>query len=386
MRRREKENAKKGCGQRRKMKIGILVLSIGNFGTKGFYNLQEIGLAKAMDALGNAVKVYKLVPQTEENRIHPIVGTRRASIQNLPSKKVGTNGLPKMKLLDKDLDALICFSDTQFALPKVYRWARKNGITFFPYIGVVKSHSNRKIKRVVADFLFRRNLAVYRKCRCLTKTPTVQAELEAAGVKHITVAPVGLDQSLLKTDYEDYAPEKLKRKYGYQAKDKVLLFIGRLTEEKQPVRMIELLSEIQRKNPAYRLLMVGSGEQKPAVEQKISALHLERDVQMLDRIPNRDIWELYRFADAFVNLNRQEIFGMSILEAMYYGCKVVAWRAPGPDLMIEHGKSGWLAQSNEEIVEIICNPTDVAQAAHQRVLDHFTWETTAKKILSIVGD
>lgn len=35
---------------------------------------------------------------------------------------------------------------------------------------------------------------------------------------------------------------------------------------------------------------------------------------------------------------------MAILEAMYYGCKVVAWDAPGPNLIIENGKSGWLVR------------------------------------------
>ena len=50
------------------MKIGIMVLSIGSFGKKGFYNLQEIGLAKAIDALCDETKVYKLVSMSEEGK------------------------------------------------------------------------------------------------------------------------------------------------------------------------------------------------------------------------------------------------------------------------------------------------------------------------------
>ena len=33
------------------MRIGLLITSIGNFGQKGFYNAQEIGLAKELDRL-----------------------------------------------------------------------------------------------------------------------------------------------------------------------------------------------------------------------------------------------------------------------------------------------------------------------------------------------
>ena len=107
---------------------------------------------------------------------------------------------------------------------------------------------------------------------------------------------------------------------------------------------------------------------------------------MVERIPNSVIWELYRLADSFVNLNQQEIFGMAILEAMYYGCKVVAWNAPGPNLIIESGKSGWLAKSNEEVIEKIIDKTDVSIEAHHRAFRDFTWESSVKKMKQIIKD
>lgn len=90
--------------------------------------------------------------------------------------------------------------------------------------------------------------------------------------------------------------------------------------------------------------------------------------------------------DNKINLNQQEIFGMAILEAMYYGCKVVAWNAPGPNLIIENRKSGWLTESNDEVIERILDATDVGKEAHRRILREFTWESSAKKISTIIGD
>lgn len=368
------------------MRIGILVLSIGSFGTAGFYNLQETGLAKALDSLGNETVVYKLIPASEERRKQPIAGTRHSMIHFLPSKQIGTNGVPNLKLLDRDLDLLICFSDTQYAVPAVFRWTQKNGILMFPYIGVLESHSTKPwIKRLI-NLLFQRNLAVYRKCRCLVKTPTVGQQLARKGVADISVIPVGLDLSLLKTDSHQYNIQTLKRKYGYSGEDKVLLFVGRFIEEKQPVRMIEILFEIRKHDPSCKLLMVGTGELREAVEKKREELNLSEHVQIMERIPNRDIWELYRLADAFVNLNQQEIFGMAILEAMYYGCKVVAWEAPGPSYIIENGISGWLVRSNAEAAEKILDTTDLSEASGSRILTSFTWQSSAEKILSISGE
>ena len=49
------------------MRVGLLITSIGSFGKKGFYNAQEIGLAKALDSLVDEVKVYRLVSVEMEN-------------------------------------------------------------------------------------------------------------------------------------------------------------------------------------------------------------------------------------------------------------------------------------------------------------------------------
>ncbi|MDO4308160.1 MAG: glycosyltransferase [Eubacteriales bacterium] len=363
------------------MKIGLLITSMGNFGQKGFYNAQEIGLAKALDSLGNEVIVYKLVSIKERKHVEKIDSCKHSRIIFYPTKCLGINGIIDTKILDTSLDALIYFSDTQFCVPKVYKWARKNSVKFFPYIGVIESHSNNKMKKKLVNGMFKRNLRVYKKCHCFTKTPTVKMRLEEIGVKNVTVTPVGLDLSLLESDFENYDLIELKKKYCYKSEDKVLLFIGRLIEEKQPIRMIEIFSELYQQNTSLRLLIVGTGELKDQVTNLIKKKELEDYIQMIDKIPNKNIWELYRIADCFVNLNQQEIFGMAILEAMYYGCKVVAWQAPGPNLIIEDGVSGWLAASNEDVKDYIKNPQDMSMAAYNRIVNKFTWASTAKTII-----
>lgn len=366
------------------MRIGLLITSIGNFGKKGFYNMQEIGLAKELDKLIDEVIVYKAVPMSVEKSISAIDECEHATLYQIPVRSCGINGIWDCSIMDAALDALVYFSDTQLVVPTVFKWCCSNNIPMFPYIGVIESHSTSQWKKTIIDFMFKRNVAVYKKCTCFAKTPTVGKQLNALGIVKSVVIPVGLDPSLLRTGYEDYTVEEIKVNYGYSVSDKVLLFIGRLTEEKQPVKMIEIFSKIREMDPTYKLLMVGSGELKASVESQISDYELMESVQILESIPNNDIWELYRMADSFVNLNRQEIFGMAILEAMYYGCKVVAWDAPGPNLIIENGKSGWLVRDDEEVIEKIMENTDISKEAHMRVIDEFTWESSAKKVLEAV--
>lgn len=362
------------------MRVGLLITSIGNFGQKGFYNAQEIGLAKELDKLFDEVIVYKAVPLAMEKSEFLIDDCEHSTLHQIPVKSKGINGIWDCSVMDSTLDALIYFSDTQLAVPDVYKWCRRHNIRMYPYIGVIESHSTNAVKKLIINAMFRRNIAVYKKCTCFVKTPTIADKLSELGVKNTALTPVGLDMSLLYSDYDKALVQELKSKYGFQSDDKVLLFIGRLIDEKQPIRMVDILSEILKKNKSYKLLIVGTGELKISVTNRIEELALFEYVQMIDRIPNSDIWELYRMADAFVNLNQQEIFGMAILEAMYYGCKVVAWKAPGPNLIIENGVSGFLVQSNEEVIKAVENITDISDAAHKRIVENFTWESSAKTI------
>ena len=101
------------------MKIGLLITSIGNFGQKGFYNAQEIGLAKALDKYFVAVYIYKLVPESMSRSDEKIENAKNVILHSIPSKSFGINGLLDMSVLDTTLDVLIYFSDTQVSVPKV---------------------------------------------------------------------------------------------------------------------------------------------------------------------------------------------------------------------------------------------------------------------------
>lgn len=242
------------------------------------------------------------------------------------------------------------------------------------------------------------------KCAVRQESPGIQEKLlsgedagcrsrtKETGISQIIVAPVGLDRTLLKPDYEQYGSEEIKEKYGFQKRDRIILFIGRLTEEKQPLRMVKLFAYIFERDKDFRLLMVGTGEQGDNVAEVIEAYNLGERVRRIERISNSEIWEIYRFSEVFVNLNQQEIFGMAILEAMYYGCKVVAWKAPGPDFIIENGISGWIVENEEQLLCRVLEENEESRSdfmivnARKRIIRDFTWDSTVQKILLYIRE
>lgn len=368
------------------MRIGIINSSIGDFGQKGFYNSQEIGLAKSLGQLCDEIIVYKAISVKGKYCKETINGCNNASLIQIPTKQIGNNGIIETKFFDTHLDVMIDCADIQFSVPKIYKWAKKNSILFIPYIGVLESHSPNQIIRAVTNLLAKRNFALYKKSVCLVKTPEVEHVIRKRGVKKVLVTPVGLDLDVLNRDFARVSVIDLKKKYGYKDDDRIILFVGRMTNEKQPVKMIDIFSKLAKEDENFRLLMIGIGELRTQVENSVLQHQMKNRVRLIDKIPNSEIWELYRFADAFVNLNKQEIFGMAILEAMYYGCKVIAWDAPGPSFIIEDGVSGWLVKSEEAVIKCLLDPTDVTNAAHERILNNFTWRKVALAVKQIVEE
>jgi 1,2-diacylglycerol 3-alpha-glucosyltransferase len=174
---------------------------------------------------------------------------------------------------------------------------------------------------------------------------------------------------------------------GLPTDGRILLFLARMTPEKRPLAMVDIFEKLHRKDSRYHLVAIGTGELAEAFGERLIKKHLAEASTCLKKVPNTDIWQYFGAADVMVNLNTEEIFGMAILEAMYYGCPVVARHAPGPDYIIEDGVDGLLGTDDEAVAAAVERVTkqerlhdSIAQNARAKVRERFLWDSTAKLI------
>ena len=68
------------------MKLGILCTMINGFGRRGYYNSQEVGLGRALAAMGHEVTIYKGIdPSEEEEKVVAVPGQRRSPTCGSPA-------------------------------------------------------------------------------------------------------------------------------------------------------------------------------------------------------------------------------------------------------------------------------------------------------------
>lgn len=363
--------------------IAIPQLYCGASGKKGAYNRQEVGLARALAAQGcRAVVLYPAVGAQDIETEEPAPGVK---ILYVPAKAWRVHAFYSIwqPLLDEKVDAVHVMGDNSLGVPGLYRFCQEHGIFFYSQLGAVRSDARNPLVRAVMDLLCRRNLAIYRKTPTYAKTLAVQNTLEELGVPCAGVLPVGLDTAII-PQVQGTKPE-LRAQLGLDPDAQILLFVGRLDTYKRPLDLVPLLAALPEN---WQAVVIGSGALAETLKGEMQAAGLDHRWVHIPSVPNTQVHAYYHACDVFVNFNDHEIFGMSLLEAMYAGCVPVARHAPGPDQIIEDGISGLLLDGGAEVfaagVQAAACSAAMGQAARQRIREHFLWDNSARTVLAML--
>lgn len=363
--------------------IAIPQLYCGASGKKGAYNRQEVGLARALAAQGcRAVVLYPAVGADAIETEEPAPGVK---VLYVPAKAWRVHAFYStwQPLLDEQVDAVHVMGDNSLGVPGLYRFCKEHGIFFYSQLGAVRSDAHNPAVRAVMNLLCRRNLAIYRKTPTYAKTLAVQNTLEECGVPCAGVLPVGLDTAII-PEVRGTKPE-LRAKLGLDPDAQLLLFVGRLDIYKRPMDIVPLLAALPEN---WQAVVIGNGALAGELRGEMQAAGLDHRWVHIPSVPNTEVHAYYHACDVFVNFNDHEIFGMSLLEAMYAGCVPVARHAPGPDQIIEDGVSGLLLDGDAEVFAAgvqaaACNAA-MGKAARRRIREHFLWDNSARTVLTML--
>lgn len=131
--------------------------------------------------------------------------------------------------------------------------------------------------------------------------------------------------------------EALRRRYGLPADRPLILYLGRLSDEKRVNVLLDAMAQLQA--PAH-LAIGGSGPASGDLEAQADALGIRSRVTFLGRVPDEDLIATYRLADVFVMPSVAELQSVATMEAMAVGLPVVAADAGALPELVEDGANG----------------------------------------------
>ncbi|MEH2374765.1 glycosyltransferase [Nostoc sp.] len=165
-----------------------------------------------------------------------------------------------------------------------------------------------------------------------------------------------------------------------------LLFVGRITPEKNVNQLLDIFPLIAAKIPDVHLVIVGSGPLDEEIRQR--AQKFGSGITVWGESHGTELLGWFARADVFINPSITENFCTTNNEALASGTPVVAVVAPSTSEQVFPGRNGFLAQPNnptdfaQKVIAILENPdlkADMTKNARPSILE-FDWSACMQKL------
>ena len=227
-----------------------------------------------------------------------------------------------------------------------------------PVVGFYHSHFPEAYLRSAAKYLGRmasgtvmnfaqryvRNLYNRFAATLVPSEPLAQV-LIGWGVSNVRLVRLGVNTDIFRPEPNDSVATR--QALGLGNDKKLLLYVGRLSKDKNTQTLFEAFNLVERRRPGqFHLLVVGDGGQRDGlIELQRCGAHVSWIQYCTDSL---DLARYYRAADLFVHPGVQETFGLVALESQACGTPVVGIHGSYMDRIILHAQEAWARENSPE--------------------------------------
>lgn len=351
------------------------------------YNMQEIGLAKALTRAGHTCGIVLYYGKNEDvtERIPVLCGeeTREITVYRLHGYNILKNGFfPSLHKITKMYDVIQVHEYDQITSWFYYAWSKRLIIIYHgPYYHPYNKRYNFKCK--IFDQIFLR-IKKNKDVLCFTKSHAAAAFLETKGFRNVHAVGVGLDTEnfgLVQKNAETSIPIP-KDKFN-------LLYVGKIEERRNSYFLLDVMKEMCKRNENINCVIIGDGE-KQYTEEFLSRAQelLDTDkMQYYASASQTQLKEVYQQAQVMLFPTNYDIFGMVLLEAMYFNLPIISSQNGGSDMLIRDKENGIIVTDYDvetwcEQIEVLCMDTSKYQKMVQNIMESdkntLFWDAIAK--------
>ena len=170
--------------------------------------------------------------------------------------------------------------------------------------------------------------------------------------KDIYIVPTGLDASrFYKENSDKLKVTRLRRYLGYKRKDFVMLFVGRLAQEKNVTFLFDIIEKT--KNNNVKLLIVGYGPDEDKYKKEVKERGLEDRIKFTGKIAWVDMPNYYHVSNAFITASTTETQGLTVIEALAASLPVICIDDDAFKSVVVDNFNGRIFKNKKECLQIV---------------------------------
>jgi glycosyltransferase involved in cell wall biosynthesis len=184
----------------------------------------------------------------------------------------------------------------------------------------------------------------------------------------------------------------MRERFGFAAEHFVIGKIARLFHLKGHDYVLEAVARVSQSHPEVRLLLVGDGILRKALERQAERLGIRDKVTFAGLVPARDVAAHIGAMDALVHASLREGLPRVLPQALLAGKPVVAFDLDGAPEVITDGKTGHLvapkdvgglAEALRDTIEHPEQAAAMAQRGRELCRERFPWQRMVDRLVAL---
>lgn len=357
-------------------------------------------LKNELEKLGHECYIFAPRYKDENDNDPHIIRVPALPVSTISKEDRLTNPLASSKVFKKlrKIKPDIIHVQTEFTMGMmIKKFAMKNKIplvitchTFWEeYIHHYIPYFPEKMEKSLVRFLTRKFFEGAK--FIIVPTTRMEEKLKEYNVKAQTrVVPTGIPKEEFEGVDKKYEKENsfLYEKYPFIKGKKILLYVGRVGEEKNLSFLLRSMKKLKEKLKDFVLLIVGDGPKREEYEKMSVQLGIQENVVFTGYMDRKIIKKVYALADVFTFASKTETQGLVTVEAMICRTPVVAIGIMGTKDVMQGDNGGFMVNDDleeftERIYQLLTDEKLYAQKSEEAYRYAMNW-TTDKQILKIL--
>ena len=208
--------------------------------------------------------------------------------------------------------------------------------------------------------------------------------------KNIHIIPTGIEtERFYKENIDQKDVNELRKSLKLTKKDFVILFVGRLGEEKNVEFLIEAQKDLVEKHNNMKLIIVGDGPDKEKYEDLVKELDLEKNVIFTGKAAWKDMPYYYHISNVFATASKTETQGLTVIEAMASNVIPVCMEDEAFQSMVTDELNGLFFKTKEEyekqILRLYNNKDELNRFNKQARIqaEHYSSKSYADRVIEV---